>query len=357
MLASTSEEPFDDPALAFELKWDGYRALALVTSDDTALRSRNGRDLTPAYPDLHDLRRALLCQEAVLDGEVVVLDEKGRPDFNALQNGRGPFTYVVFDLLHVDGEWICDLPWSERRERLAAIVSPDAPPRLMLSDHVAGRGSDLFAAAKAQGLEGVIAKRMDAPYRPGRRVADWRKVKSRPEMVAVVGGFTEGNGSHRGVARGAAGGGARRRGAPALPVARGVRLLERARPGAVGPPARRRRCPSRPFAEPVPEGPGRAALGAARAEVRGELRRAHARRPAARPGLRRPGGRRRGPRPRGRSAAPTGDRAVQEGDRRVTLTNLDKLYWPREGISQGPPARPLPAHGAGAGAPPGGPAR
>ena len=104
---------------AAELKWDGYRALALVTSEGTELRSRTGRDLTPAYPELADLRRRLLCQEAVLDGEVVVLDERGASDFNALQNGRGPFTYVVFDLLHLDGRWICDLPWSERRALLA----------------------------------------------------------------------------------------------------------------------------------------------------------------------------------------------------------------------------------------------
>ena len=114
----SSEKPFDDPALAFELKWDGYRALALVTSDETALRSRNGRDLTPAYPDL-----ARPAPGAPVPGGGARRRGRGAaattdsPDFNALQNGRGPFTYVVFDLLHVDGEWICDLPWSERRER------------------------------------------------------------------------------------------------------------------------------------------------------------------------------------------------------------------------------------------------
>ena len=336
MLASTAEAAFDDPAFAFELKWDGYRALALVTSDATELRSRTGRDLTPAYPDLHDLRRALLCQEAVLDGEVVVLDDEGKPDFNALQNGRGPFTYVAFDLLHVDGEWICDRPWSERRERLAAVVSPDAPPRLMLSDHVVGQGGDLFAAAKAQGLEGVIAKRMDAPYRPGRRVAEWRKVKSRPELEAVVGGFTEGNGSHRGSLG-------------ALLVGEyddEGRLRYRSHVGSGFSHAlardlwdrlRAAEVPESPFADPVPKAP--AAPHWVRPELKVEVSYAE----------RTPDGRLRAPvfgglvdddegaadLPPGPFGGATGDRAVQEGDRRVVLTNLDKLYWPREGIAKG----------------------
>ena len=136
MLAGSREKPFDDPAWAFELKWDGYRALALVTSEATELRSRTGRDLTGAYPDLADLRRAVTRQEVVLDGEVVVLDDGGRPVFNALQRGEGPFTYVAFDLLYADGEWLMDRPWRERRARLADAVAPEGAPRLILSDHV-----------------------------------------------------------------------------------------------------------------------------------------------------------------------------------------------------------------------------
>ena len=198
MLASVAEAPFDDPAWAFELKWDGYRALALVTSEGTLLRSRTGKDFTAAYPALGDLRRVLTCQEAVLDGEIVVLGPDGAPDFGALQAGRGPFTLVAFDLLHVDGEWIENLPWSERRERLARVLAPEGPPLVMLSDHVVGTGTDLFALARERDLEGVIAKRMDAPYRPGRVTADWLKVKTRQEAVVTVGGFTEGSGSRRG---------------------------------------------------------------------------------------------------------------------------------------------------------------
>ena len=128
MLATLADAPFDDPGWAFELKWDGYRALALVTSEATVLRSRTGRTSPPPIPSLGDLRRRLICQEAVLDGEVVVLDPTGRPT-SAPSDGRGPFTYVVFDLLHVDGEWIEDLPWRERRARLAEVVAPEARRR------------------------------------------------------------------------------------------------------------------------------------------------------------------------------------------------------------------------------------
>jgi bifunctional non-homologous end joining protein LigD len=337
MLASSREDPFDDPAWAFELKWDGYRALALVTSEGSELTSRSGRDLTGAYPELGDLRRRLLCQEAVLDGEVVVLDARGRPDFNALQNGRGPFTYVAFDLLYLDGAWIEERPWSERRALLAGIVPPEAPPVLILSDHVEGRGRDLFAAAAAQEVEGVMAKRMDAPYRPGRRVSDWVKIKSRREMTAEIGGFTEGAGGRRGALgallvgerddegvlhyRGHVGSGFADR------VAR--RLWERLRD---------REVPESPFAGPVPPasqpphwvGPG------LRAEVRyAELT---------------PDGRLRAPVfhglveddvdeapdvPSGPFSSAPGDTAVEEGGRRVRLTNPGKVWWPREGITKG----------------------
>ena len=169
-----------------------------MTSDATELRSRTGRDLTGAYAELADLRRAVTLQEVVLDGEVVVIGEEGRPDFNALQNGRGPFTYVAFDLLYADGEWLLERPWRERRARLAEAVAPEGSPRLILSDHVDERGEALFDAAAEKGLEGIVAKRADSAYRPGQRVREWVKIKSRPEMVATIGGFTEGAGSHRG---------------------------------------------------------------------------------------------------------------------------------------------------------------
>ena len=198
MLAESRPEAFDDDRWAFELKWDGYRALALVTGDATALRSRNGRDLAGAYPELADLRRAVLCQEAVLDGEVVVLDGDGRPSFADLQSGRGPRTYMAFDLLYVDGEWLLDRPLSERAARLAEVLSPEGPPRVRRSDHVVARGRDLQAAAAERDVEGVMAKRLASTYRPGTRTGDWLKIKSRPELEATIGGFTEGKGGRTG---------------------------------------------------------------------------------------------------------------------------------------------------------------
>ncbi|WP_217915699.1 DNA ligase D [Miltoncostaea marina] len=338
MLAGASTGPFDDPAWAFELKWDGYRALALVTSDATELRSRSGRDISSSYPDLADLRGALLCQECVLDGEVVVLDARGKPDFNALQNGRGPFTYMVFDVLHVDGRWVEDLPWTERRALLARVVAPEAPPAVRLSDHVEATGTALFRAAAEQGLEGVIAKRMDAPYRPGRRVAEWRKIKARQEMTAVIGGFTEGAGSRRGTLGALIVGERDADGAlvyrahvgSGFSDLRARALWDRLRADEVG---------ESPFAGPVPPAPQRPrwVRPVLECEVRFAERTPDGRlRAPVFHGLVEPEPSDAGPDvPSGPFGSAAGDREVREGERSVTLTNLDKPYWPREGITKG----------------------
>ncbi len=181
----------------------------------------------------------------MLDGEIVVLDAGGAPDFGALQAGRGPFTYVAFDLLHVDGEWIEDEPWQRRRARLADVVAPESRPLLMLSDHVDATGTDLFALARARDLEGIIAKRRDAPYRPGRRTGDWLKIKTHREATVVIGGFTEGAGSRRGTVGALLVGRAGGAGAD-VPVTCGIRALGRPGAGALGSAARRARCPIRP---------------------------------------------------------------------------------------------------------------
>jgi len=198
MLASPEDKPFDDPDWDFEIKWDGYRALALVSQDGTELRSRTGRDLTGSYPTLADLRRGIFAQEAVLDGEVVVLDDEGRPSFQDLQAGRGGVTYVAFDVLYADGVWMLERPLAERREVLGTLLTPEGRPRLIVSEAVTGSGTSLFRAAAERGVEGIVAKRRSSAYQPGRRGPDWRKVKARQEIEAVIGGFTEGERSRRG---------------------------------------------------------------------------------------------------------------------------------------------------------------
>jgi bifunctional non-homologous end joining protein LigD len=336
MLATSRQDPFDDPAWAFELKWDGYRALALVTSDATELRSRTGKDLTGAYRELTDLRRAVTLQEVVLDGEVVVLGEDGAPDFNALQRGHGPFTYVAFDLLHADGEWLLERPWRERRARLAEAVAPEGSPRLIVSDHVDGRGTALFDLAARKGLEGIVAKRADSVYRPGQRVKEWLKIKSRPEIVATIGGFTEGTGSQRGtlgallVGEPAEGGGLTYLSHVGSGFSHdlGRRLWDRLRAIEV---------PESPFANEVPR--GSPAPRWVRPDLRAEVSYAE-RTPDNR--LRAPvfGGLVDDPGegpdvPPGPFGGASGDRALDDGGRRITLTNLDKPYWPREGIAKG----------------------
>ncbi len=276
-------------------------------------------------------------QELVLDGEVVVLGPDGAPDFNALQNGRGPFTYVVFDLLHLDGRWTTDLPWSERRALLAGVVAPEGPPVLMMSDHVEGAGTGLFGLAAARGLEGVIAKRRDAAYRPGRRVGDWLKIKARREMTAVIGGFTEGSGSRRG------------RVGALLVGERGedgaLTYLSHVGSGfsdvlarSLWDRLRALETDASPFANDVPAAPARPRW--VRPELRCEVVFSE----------RTPDNRLRAPVfhglaepeedsvpdvPDGPFGGTRGDHAVQEGGRRVLLTNLDKVFWPREGITKG----------------------
>lgn len=339
MLAESAERPPEGEGWAFELKWDGFRALTLVSPDGTELRSRSGLDLTERFAGLGDLRRGILWQEAVLDGEVVVLDERGRASFQALQSGAGTPTLMVFDVLYADGTWLLERPWSERREALAGAIRPDREPRIRLSSHVVGQGAELLRAAREASVEGIVAKRVGAPYRPGRRAADWTKVKLRREGVFVVGGWREGAGSRRhglgsllvgetegGVLRyrGAVGSGI----GPELADSLRARLagLERDDPLLRGVPSDVRagahwlepvlRCEVE-YAELTDEGRLRAPV------FRGLV-----------------DGGRDGVADRGASGAAAGastppegedERVVRDGPRRVRLTNLRKVWWADEG--------------------------
>jgi bifunctional non-homologous end joining protein LigD len=210
MMAQLGKLPRDDERWAFEVKWDGVRAICHSEPGRMRLHSRNLLDITPRYPELARLNRALSHHRAVLDGEVVALDAEGKPSFGALQRRmhvtaestvrrlarETPVTYVIFDLLWLDGHSLTELSYQERRELLAALDLGDGE-RWRVPDYVVGHGAQLLAATEQQGLEGVIAKRLDSTYEPGRRSASWVKVKNLYRQEVVVGGWVPGDGRRR----------------------------------------------------------------------------------------------------------------------------------------------------------------
>ena len=209
MLAVAGSLPADERGWGFELKWDGLRALATIEDGGLRLTSRNGRDITVSYPELQPLAAALTGHRAVVDGEIVAF-AGGRPDFGLLQQrmhvtdaGRArrlaqrvPVTLVVFDLLFLDGRLTVPLPYLQRR-RLLQTLQLQGSHWSTPACFEAGGGALLQAAAD-QGLEGVVAKRLDAPYQPGRRSSAFVKVKLLRTQEVVVGGFTPGQGRRRG---------------------------------------------------------------------------------------------------------------------------------------------------------------
>jgi bifunctional non-homologous end joining protein LigD len=209
MLAKLCPLPRDDERWAFEIKWDGVRAIAYSEPGRLRFESRNLHDITSRYPELARLNRALSSHRAILDGEIVAFDADGKPSFGALQHRMHvgsesqarrlardtPVTYVIFDLLWLDGHSLMSLPYVERRERLAALKL--AGERWQTPDHVIGHGKELLAASAEQGLEGVIGKRIDCPYEPGRRTGTWIKIKNVTRQELVVGGWLPGEGRRR----------------------------------------------------------------------------------------------------------------------------------------------------------------
>ena len=207
MLATPSDKPFDDPNWLFEIKWDGYRAVAFLEHGKVRLVSRNQNDLTARFPELHDLPRLVEGKTAILDGEVVALDETGRSSFSLIQqrtgirrHGRqGPTTpgisvlYYAFDLLYLDGYDLRRVPLEQRKQLLASILHPEGP--LHYSDHFPG-GIALFGAAKQQGLEGILAKRRASLYQE-RRSPDWLKIKVTQTIDCVIGGYTDPEGARQ----------------------------------------------------------------------------------------------------------------------------------------------------------------
>lgn len=198
MLASSARAPFDDPAWLFEVKWDGYRAIAETAQGGVSLYSRN---LLPFNEKFAPVAQALsLCRfESVLDGEIVAVDEQGNPSFQLLQDypktRNGHLLYSVFDLVHLNGHDLTTLPLIKRKEILKKILPPS--PVIRFSDHVAGQGMLFFKAAKARGLEGIVAKKADSPYLPGKRSGSWLKVKTAHTQEGVIAGFTAPRGGRK----------------------------------------------------------------------------------------------------------------------------------------------------------------
>jgi bifunctional non-homologous end joining protein LigD len=209
MLATAAALPEDDAAWGYEFKWDGVRAVAAVRRGALSLFSRKGTEITVRYPEVARLPDALAGHDAVVDGEIVAMDAAGRPDFGALQNrmhrtgpevprmaAEKPVTYLVFDLLSWDGEDLLAVPYAERRARLDAVGI--AGHRWVATPWFAGGGAGVLAASEENGLEGVVAKRLSSPYRPGLRSPDWRKIKNFRTQAVVVGGWRAGQGRRQG---------------------------------------------------------------------------------------------------------------------------------------------------------------
>jgi bifunctional non-homologous end joining protein LigD len=200
MLATLVEQPFSDPNWLFEIKWDGVRALAWIADGAMTLRSRNNVDITQRYPELAGLPKVFAAHEAILDGEIVALDAHGRGDFQRLQERmhvrapgekqvrETPVVYFAFDLLYCDGYDLRDAPLLERKQLLERMLH--ATERFRYADHQLEHGKELFELAKENGLEGIVAKRIDSPY-VGDRSAHWAKLKVSQTLDALVGGWTE----------------------------------------------------------------------------------------------------------------------------------------------------------------------
>lgn len=189
MLATLLKEPFEDPKYVYEIKWDGYRIIAHKTGNDITLHSRGGLDYTGKYPQVADALRSLK-QNFVIDGEVVVLNGDGKPDFDALQkfNGTGSIVYYVFDLIWCDGYDLSRLPLITRKDILKSIVKDSSVIRYSESFE---EGILLFDHVKTSGLEGIIAKQRDSHYLPGNRSSRWFKIPVEKMQEFVIGGWLE----------------------------------------------------------------------------------------------------------------------------------------------------------------------
>jgi bifunctional non-homologous end joining protein LigD len=332
MLATLAEKLPRGPGWLYEVKWDGYRAICALREGEATLTSRTGNDLTGRFATIaRAVPRAVRTSDCVLDGEVCALDQHGRPSFSLMQQGAGTLVYEVFDLLELEGEPLVDDAFVRRRERLAGLLDR-RNAGVRLSETFAD-GEALLGAAREHGLEGVVAKREGSRYHEGRRTGDWVKVKARERQEFLIAGYTRGEGRR-----------ARSFGALVLGVRTGGelvwagncgtgfgeeeidRLLERLRPleratspFAVQPTMPRVRRGDVVWVEPVL---------VCEVEFVEWTRDGRLRAPVYK-GLREDK-----PPEQVRRERPA-ETELARGRRRLKLSNLDKVFWPEEGITKG----------------------
>ena len=344
MLATLAEDVPPGKGWSFEVKFDGYRALAYVRGSEARLVSRNGNDLTARFENVgRALSSAIKTPDCVLDGEVCALDEEGRSSFSAMQQGSGAIVYYVFDVLEVEGTPVVDRPLEERRKELVRLL--DRRNRTVLLSEAFDDGPGLKKAAAAQNLEGIVAKKAGSRYEPGRRSRNWLKIKAHGRQEFIVAGYTRGKGRRSGTL-----------GSLVLAVS-GENGLEYV--GNVGTgftekeidkllkklrPLERRELAVRLRPEDAEGAPRRHRLGRAEARLRGRVRRVDARRPAARALLQGP--------PRGQGGRGGAPRAADR-DRDPARQARPQALEPRQGLlpgersHEGRPARLLPRCRAG----------
>lgn len=198
MMAKIHESPFDNPGWLFEIKWDGYRAIAEVNGEKTRLYSRNGLSFQQKYPAVYNALKEIK-EPMILDGEIVAFNKKGLPDFQLLQqygmDGKAPLAYYVFDILSLRGKMLENKPLAERKKILKSVLKENELIRYC--DHVEGEGKIFFEVVEQRGMEGMIAKKADSRYYEDRRTSDWLKVKRVQSEEAIICGYTAPRGQRK----------------------------------------------------------------------------------------------------------------------------------------------------------------
>lgn len=196
MLAKLVTKPFNHKDWLFEIKWDGYRTIAKILQGEVKLSSRNQLSFNKKFSPIVDQLKKHIHHDAILDGEVVAINDQGQPDFSLLKSGKAQaqsLIFYAFDLLYLDGQDLRDHPLIERKEKLEILLAPLKNTNIKYCDHIIGQGEQFFKKAESYGLEGIIAKKIHSVY-TGKRSDEWLKIKVSRSEVAIIGGFTQSKG-------------------------------------------------------------------------------------------------------------------------------------------------------------------